>query len=65
MGAAWGRREGSRAWGLHGVGVRAALARVGVGAAWERSECCVGAVRGWHGSDARAAPEVRFEGCTF
>ena len=34
------------------------------GVAWERGECGVGAVRGWHGSDARAAPEVRVEGCT-
>ena len=43
-----------------GVGVKA-LARVA--AVWGRrgSECSAGAVRGLHGSDARAAPEVRVE----
>ena len=42
----------------------ALVAAVWVGA-WELLRgCCVGVVRGWHGSDARDAPEVRVEGCT-
>ena len=53
------------AWGLRGGGVRAALGRVGVGEAWERRECGVGAVRVWNGSDARATPEVRVERFTY
>ena len=31
---------------------------------YKQSKCGNRAVLGWHGSDARAAPEVRVEGCT-
>ena len=63
--SAWRQRgSGVRvAWGLRGGGgVGAGCYCVGV--AWELRGGGVGAVLGWHGSDARAAPEVRVEGCT-
>ena len=56
MGAAWWGREGDFSARCCGV--------PGVGTAWERRKCGVGAVRGWHGRDARAAPEVKVEECT-
>ena len=54
------RREGGM--GLRGGDVGAALARVA--AVWGRRGSCVEAVLGQCESDARAAPEVRVEGCT-
>ena len=66
-GAAWKLREGSIGaawWGREGCVSAGCYC---VGAAWELCGGCVGAVQGWHWSDARAAacaPEVRVKGCT-